>query len=101
MSLLARALAFCTLKLTYVWLRIKNRYNEKPVDILPRYDPSADPNSDDEQVRAALRKAEAERMIADKGDVVLGELPVSLVPHLIYLELGWAYWVSEFLLMVR
>ena len=54
-------------------LRIRNRYNEKPIDLLPRPDPSADPQSDDEQVRAALRKAEAESMVADKGDVVQGE----------------------------
>ncbi|ORX36233.1 ankyrin repeat-containing domain protein [Kockovaella imperatae] len=50
--------------------KIRNRYNEKPVDLLPRPDSSADPNSDDEQVRAALRKAEAEAMVADRGDIV-------------------------------
>ncbi|KAK8861213.1 hypothetical protein IAR55_002032 [Kwoniella newhampshirensis] len=49
---------------------IKNRYNQRPIDLLPPSDPSADPGSDDEQVRSALRRAEAEAMVAASGDVV-------------------------------
>jgi hypothetical protein len=50
--------------------RIRNRHNQKPIDLLP---PSADPESDDDKVRKALRRAEAESLVADKGDVVDGE----------------------------
>ncbi|GFZ43009.1 hypothetical protein JCM24511_00727 [Saitozyma sp. JCM 24511] len=46
---------------------IRNRHNQKPIDLLP---PSADPESDDDKVRKALRRAEAESLVADKGDVV-------------------------------
>ena len=53
-------------------LRIRNRHNQKPIDILPPPDPSS-PESDDELVRAVLRRAEAESMIAASGDVVNGE----------------------------
>ncbi|KAK1920895.1 hypothetical protein DB88DRAFT_501416 [Papiliotrema laurentii] len=49
---------------------IRNRHNEKPIDLLPPYHPSNDPESDDERVRAALRRAEAEAAVADSGDVV-------------------------------
>jgi hypothetical protein len=50
--------------------RIRNRHNQKPIDLLP---PSADPESDDDKVHKALRRAEAESLVADKGDVVDGE----------------------------
>ncbi|WWD16894.1 hypothetical protein CI109_101326 [Kwoniella shandongensis] len=49
---------------------IKNRYNQRPIDLLPPSNPSADPESDDERIRAALRRAEAEAMITASGDVV-------------------------------
>lgn len=45
---------------------IKNRYNEKPVDLVP---PNPAPGSDDELVRKALRAAVAERAVASKGDI--------------------------------
>ncbi|WWC69032.1 uncharacterized protein I206_102968 [Kwoniella pini CBS 10737] len=48
--------------------KIRNRYNQKPIDLLPP--PSDDPESDDEKIRAAIRRTEAEEMVADKGDVV-------------------------------
>ncbi|OWZ63153.1 hypothetical protein AYX14_06794 [Cryptococcus neoformans] len=49
---------------------IRNRYNEKPIDILPRADPNADPTSDDEKIRFALRQAEAEASLAISDAVV-------------------------------
>jgi len=53
--------------------RIRNRHNQRPIDILPPNSPSSDPGSDDEKVRAALRRAEAESLVAASGDVVDGE----------------------------
>ncbi|WVQ94671.1 hypothetical protein IAU59_001751 [Kwoniella sp. CBS 9459] len=50
--------------------KIKNRYNQKPIDLLPPSSASADPESDDEKIRAAIRRTEAEEMVADKGDLV-------------------------------
>jgi hypothetical protein len=61
-------------------VRIRNRHNLKPLDLLPPPHASADPELDDEKVRAALRRAEAEGLIADKGDVVDGELFCSGFP---------------------
>lgn len=52
---------------------IRNRHNERPVDLLPPAHPSADPESDDEKIRAAIRRAEAEAALADKGDIADGE----------------------------
>lgn len=52
---------------------IRNRHNEKPIDLLPASRPGADPESDDEKVRAALRRAEAEAALGAEGDVVDGE----------------------------
>ncbi|AAW42624.2 hypothetical protein CNBC0280 [Cryptococcus deneoformans B-3501A] len=49
---------------------IRNRYNEKPIDILPRADPNADLTSDDEKIRCALRQAEAEASLAISDAVV-------------------------------
>jgi len=49
--------------------RIRNRHNLKPIDLLPPYHPSNDPDSDDEKVRSALRQAEAESMVAASGDI--------------------------------
>lgn len=48
---------------------IRNRYNEKPIDLLP---PNPSPGSDDEQVRAAIRAAEAAGAVAAKGDIADG-----------------------------
>ncbi|RXK41852.1 hypothetical protein M231_00851 [Tremella mesenterica] len=45
----------------------KNRHGERPIDLLP---PSPSPESDDGKVRQAIRTAEAEALIADRGDVV-------------------------------
>jgi hypothetical protein len=58
--------------------RIRNRHNEKPIDLLPASYPgsnpaSVDPESDDEKIRAAIRTAEAEAALGDAGDVVDGE----------------------------
>ncbi|ORY26072.1 ankyrin repeat-containing domain protein [Naematelia encephala] len=50
--------------------KIRNKYNERPIDLLPPSYGASDPESDDEKVRAALRKAEAEELFADEGDVV-------------------------------
>jgi hypothetical protein len=52
---------------------IRNRHNERPADLLPPSHPSADPESDDEMIRAAIRRAEAEAAVADKGDIADGE----------------------------
>lgn len=53
---------------------LKNRHNQRPIDLLPPpSSDSADKESDDERVRAALRRAEAEAMVGDKGDVVDGQ----------------------------
>lgn len=52
---------------------IKNRHNERPGDLLPPWRDNADPESDDEKVRAMLRRVEAESMVASSGDVVEGE----------------------------
>jgi hypothetical protein len=60
----------CSLALTG---SIRNRHNERPVDLLPPSHPSADPESDDEKIRAAIRRAEAEAAVADKGDIADGE----------------------------
>ncbi|WRT65313.1 uncharacterized protein IL334_002256 [Kwoniella shivajii] len=48
--------------------KMKNRYHQRPIDLLPP--PGSDPESDDEKIRAAIRRTEAEEMVADKGDVV-------------------------------
>lgn len=53
---------------------VKNRHNERPGDLLPPRRDTADPESDDEKVRAMLRRVEAENMVASSGDVVEGEL---------------------------
>lgn len=50
----------------------KNKYNERPIDLLPPSYPGADPESDDEKIRSAIRKAEAEAALGDRGDVVDG-----------------------------
>ena len=50
--------------------RIRNRYNEKPIDLTP---PNAPEGSDDELVRKALRAAAAEHAVASKGDIADGE----------------------------
>ncbi|KAE8539617.1 hypothetical protein D1P53_003551 [Cryptococcus gattii VGV] len=50
--------------------RIRNRHNERPIDILPRADPNADPSSDNEKIRSALRQAEAEASLALSDAVV-------------------------------
>lgn len=55
-------------------LSVKNRHNERPGDFLPPRRDNADPESDDEKVRAMLRRVEAESMVASSGDVVEGEL---------------------------
>lgn len=52
---------------------IRNRHNERPVDLLPPPRADADKESDDEKVRSAIRRAEAEASLADRGDVVDGE----------------------------
>jgi hypothetical protein len=52
---------------------IRNRHNERPIDLLPPSYPGADPESDDEKIRAAIRRAEAEAALGDRGDVVDGE----------------------------
>ncbi|BEI84649.1 hypothetical protein CcaverHIS002_0500500 [Cutaneotrichosporon cavernicola] len=49
---------------------IKNRHNERAVDLLPPYREGADPSSDDEKVRAMIRRAQAETQVAEAGDVV-------------------------------
>nr|KIR47963.1 hypothetical protein I312_02477 [Cryptococcus bacillisporus CA1280] len=49
---------------------IRNRHNERPIDILPRADPNADPSSDNEKIRSALRQAEAEASLALSDAVV-------------------------------
>lgn len=54
--------------------RIKNRHNERAVDLLPPHREGADPSSDDEKVRAMIRRAQAETQVAAAGDVVEGEL---------------------------
>lgn len=54
---------------------IRNRYNEKPIDLLP---PNPEPESDDGKIRSAIRKAAAESAVAAKGDVVDGESCLSL-----------------------
>lgn len=50
--------------------RIRNRHNERPIDILPRAEPNADPSSDNEKIRSALRQAEAEASLALSDAVV-------------------------------
>lgn len=50
--------------------RIRNRHNERPIDILPRADPNADPSSDNEKIRSALRQAEADASLALSDAVV-------------------------------
>lgn len=52
--------------------RTKNKYNERPIDLLPPSYPGADPESDDEKIRSAIRRAEAEAALGDRGDVVDG-----------------------------
>ncbi|KIR32522.1 hypothetical protein I352_04947 [Cryptococcus deuterogattii MMRL2647] len=49
---------------------IRNRHNERPIDILPRAEPNADPSSDNEKIRSALRQAEAEASLALSDAVV-------------------------------
>lgn len=49
---------------------VKNRHNQRPADLIPQ---GAEPGSDDDLVRQALRRAEAEAMVADSGDVVNGQ----------------------------
>jgi len=46
---------------------IKNRHNERPIDLIP---PKPDAGSDDDNVRLAIRHAEAEAALASRGDVV-------------------------------
>jgi hypothetical protein len=53
--------------------RIRNRYNERPIDLLPPSYPGVDAESDDEKIRAAIRRSEAEAALGDRGDVVDGE----------------------------
>jgi hypothetical protein len=52
--------------------RIRNRYNERPIDLLPPSYPGVDAESDDEKIRAAIRRSEAEAALGDRGDVVDG-----------------------------
>lgn len=47
---------------------MRNKRNLKPIDLLPAGDEDA------EQVRQALRRAEAELAVGAAGDVVNGEL---------------------------
>jgi hypothetical protein len=54
-------------------IRIRNRHNERPIDLLPPSYPGADPESDDEKIRAGIRRAEAEAALGASGDVVDGE----------------------------
>ena len=50
---------------------IKNRHAQRPIDILPPApDDEEEPEDEDGQVRVALRRAEGEAMVADRGDVV-------------------------------
>lgn len=49
---------------------MRNRHNERPIDILPRADPNADPSTDNEKIRSALRQAEAEASLALSDAVV-------------------------------
>ncbi|WVQ83418.1 hypothetical protein IAT38_005559 [Cryptococcus sp. DSM 104549] len=49
---------------------IRNRYHQKAIDLLPPPSTTAEPESDDEKVRAAIRRAEAEAAVAASGDVV-------------------------------
>jgi hypothetical protein len=58
---------------------MRNRHNERPIDLLPPSHPSADPESDDEKIRKAIRSAEAEAALGDRGDVVDGESGTRLV----------------------
>jgi hypothetical protein len=53
--------------------RIRNRHNERPIDLLPPSYPGADAESDEEKIRAAIRRSEAEAALGDRGDVVDGE----------------------------
>lgn len=53
--------------------RIRNRYNERPIDLLPPTYPGVDAESDDEKIRAAIRRSEAEAALGDRGDVVDGK----------------------------
>jgi hypothetical protein len=53
--------------------RIRNRYNERPIDLLPPSYPGVDAESDDEKIRAAIRRSEAEAALGDRGDIVDGK----------------------------
>ncbi|KAI9632221.1 ankyrin repeat-containing domain protein [Dioszegia hungarica] len=46
---------------------IRNRHNQKPIDLLP---PSPDSDSDEAKIRAMIRHVEAENAVAARGDVV-------------------------------
>ncbi|WVQ87928.1 hypothetical protein IAS59_001659 [Cryptococcus gattii] len=59
---------------------IRNRHNERPIDILPRADPNADPSSDNEKIRSALRQAEAEASLALSDAVVDDDDEVEVDP---------------------
>ncbi|KLT38565.1 ankyrin [Cutaneotrichosporon oleaginosum] len=48
---------------------IKNRHGERPIDLLPPYREGADPNSDDEKVRAMIRRAQAEAQLGADEDI--------------------------------
>ena len=60
----------CRVELTS---RIRNRYNERPIDLLPPTYSGVDAESDDEKIRAAIRRSEAEAALGDRGDVVDGK----------------------------
>ena len=59
--------------------RIRNRYNERPIDLLPPSYPGVDAESDDEKIRAAIRRAEAEAALGDRGDIVDGQSSLSVM----------------------
>lgn len=70
---------------------IRNRYNEKPIDLLP---PNPSPGSDDDQVRAAIRAAEAAGAVAAKGDIADGAYLFLLGSGMAGLIMGWYNLVS-------
>ena len=68
--------------------RIRNRYNERPIDLLPPSYPGVDAESDDEKIRAAIRRAEAEAALGDRGDVVDGKSSLSVMVVARYADLS-------------
>jgi hypothetical protein len=83
-----------SLRSMMLMIRIRNRHNERPIDLLPPSYPGVDPESDDEKIRAGIRRAEAEAALGASGDVVDGEsLPCvppshfSCLPQLLLLSL--------------